>query len=109
MEATLIVSNVVANAALIGVAGFFTKRWMNRVDNTAIQTKSDLDEAAKTLAQNLKDTVKEHREEIKELSVDINGNLRGIYEQLRLANGRTAKLEGSIDSVKAVCAERHGK
>ena len=68
------------NAGLVGVAGYMVKRWMDKQEKAIDQRDRDL-----------------------------NHNLGGIYEQMRIANGRTAANEGNIQTIKALCAERHDK
>lgn len=98
MEATFVLQNLLGTGAMITVAGVLVNRWMNSVDRRA-----------EKIAADLRTTVQEHREEMKDLSKDINDNLSGIYEQLRKANGRTSKIESGLEAVKAVCEERHQK
>jgi hypothetical protein len=81
MEKTMfVVGNMAWNAGLVGLAGWLVKRW---VDKQESNTKANSD--------------------------DLHLNLNGIYEQLRIANGRTAANEGNIQTIKALCAERHEK
>jgi hypothetical protein len=68
------------NAGIVWIAGYMVKRWMDKQESN-------------TKASN----------------EDLHLNLNGIYEQLRIANGRTASTEGDIKAIKAVCAERHEK
>jgi hypothetical protein len=80
METTFVIGNMAWNACLVGVAGYLVKRWMDKQE-TSIKTNND----------------------------ELHLNLNGIYEQLRIANGRTAVSEGDIKTIRAVCAERHDK
>jgi hypothetical protein len=75
-----VVGNMAWNAGLVGVAGYLMKRWMDKQESSAEASNEDL-----------------------------RLSLNGIYEQLRIANGRTAESEGDIKAMKAVCAERHDK
>ena len=98
METTFVIQNLVGTGVMISVAGVLVNRWMSTVDKRA-----------EKLADDLKVTVREHRDELRALKTDLNDNLEGIYQQLRIANGRTAKLEGGLMVVEKVCAERHMK
>ena len=97
MEATLLISNIITNGAFIGTTAFFIKKWMDQKDR---------DDA--NIAKDLEKTVKDHKEELKANREQLDNGLKGIFDQLRIANGRTATLEGEVKAVKAVCAERHG-
>jgi len=109
MESVFVLQNLLGTGAMITVSGFLVNRWMNTVDKRAEQTKADLKAAAEKLAGDLRVVVMDHKDEIKTLTKDLNDNLEGIYQQLRLANGRTAKIEGGLLVIEKVCAERHGK
>ncbi|MFZ2809444.1 MAG: hypothetical protein WAZ60_23925 [Desulfosalsimonadaceae bacterium] len=109
METTFVIQNLLGTGAMITAAGVLVNRWMNTVDQRAEKTKADLDAAATKLAESLKEVITEHRDEIRILTKDLDDNLEGIYQQLRIANGRTAKIEGGLLAVERVCAERHGK
>jgi hypothetical protein len=90
-ESALLLSSIVSNGAFIGISAFFVKRWMDKVDASTEKIYRERKEDAASLAKDLRDTAKEHQ----------------IYNQLRIANGRTAKIEGGLQKVEAVCAERH--
>jgi hypothetical protein len=78
MEPSFVIGNIIWNTGLVAIVGVLAKGWMNRVEAT----------------------IKENRDE-------RTHQLEGIYNELKTANGRTAKIEGELKSVKAVCAERH--
>lgn len=106
METTFVVGNMAWNAGLVAVAGWLTKRWMDKVDARADRVHLKVEATAKEIADNLKESVSEHKAELKEQSEELTSNLAKIYDQLRVANGRTAKIEGKVDVQIAVCAER---
>jgi len=107
METAIVVGNIISNGAFIGATAFFVKRWMDRVDKNTEQIYIDRKADAKTLADDLRAATKEHQVEIKNTTEKLEGHLDRIYEQLRFANGRTAKIEGGLNTVREVCAERH--
>ena len=108
MEAALMASSILSNGAFIGVSAYFVKKWMDRKDAEADQARIDVRDAAKKLADDLKETVIEHKEEIKDTAHKLEGHLDRMYEQLKIANGRTAKIEGAVAVQRAICEERHG-
>lgn len=101
------IGTVAWNTGLVAIAGELTRRWMNGQEKKQEQNQLAIKDAADRLADDLKGTVTEHRQEIKEAYAFLSENLKGIYEQLRIANGRTSKIEGGLDTIKAVCSERH--
>ena len=87
METAFIVGNIVSQGVLASVAGILVKRWMDRVEKGLDQTREELRNNAALLAT----------------------QVEGVHVELKLANGRTAKLEGRIEVQKAICEERHDK
>jgi hypothetical protein len=87
MGTEILIANILSQTALLAVAIFFFKRWMDRVDET-------LKETAKQLQNN---------------AVALATQLESVHIELKLANGRTAKLEGKVEVQKAICMERHTK
>ena len=108
METAFVVGSLAWNTGLVSITGFLIKKWMDKQEAGVVQNREDTKESARNLADDLKDTVIEHRAELKASSDQLNDGLKEIYTQLRIANGRTAKLEGGLETVKAVCKERHG-
>jgi len=86
MDASVVWGNMVWNAGLVGVSAFFVKRWMDKIECTMAENKEERKESAKELA----------------------AQIESIHVEMKLANGRTAKLEGKIYAHQAVCDERHG-
>jgi hypothetical protein len=87
METSFLVGNVITQAGLVTIAGVLIKNWMNRVEKALDQTREELQNNAALLAT----------------------QVEGVHVELKLANGRTAKLEGKIEVQRAICEERHEK
>jgi len=87
METMFVVGNAAWNAGLVGVSAYFVKKWMDRVDKT----------------------IDQHKEELRNNAALLATQVEGVHVELRLANGRTAKLEGRMEVQKAVCSERHAQ
>lgn len=85
MDSVFVIGNAAWNAGLVGVSAYFVKKWMDRVDKTIDQQKEELRNNAAALAT----------------------QVEGVHVELKLANGRTAKLEGRLKVREALCAERH--
>jgi hypothetical protein len=84
MDLNVVYGNIIWNTALVGVAGFFVKKWINSVDSTATSNKN----IAVTTAAEIKEKI-EH-----------------IVDQMKVANGRTGKIEQNLAVQQAVCEER---
>lgn len=109
METAFVVGSLAWNTGLVTVTGYLIRKWMDKQEQGTEQNSADVKATAKKLADDLKITVTEHRAEIKAASDEMNEGLKEIYNQLRIANGRTSKIEGGLETVKALCQERHSK
>jgi hypothetical protein len=89
--------SIISNGVFVGTTAYFVKRWMDKTDAASAKTAADLQEA-----------VKAHQRESQAIRCQFEEGLDKIYDQLRIANGRTSKIEGELMKVEAVCAERHG-
>lgn len=87
VETVYLVGSVLSQAGVISVAGLMIKRWMDKVDSSLEKTQEELRNNAAALAT----------------------QVEGVHVELKLANGRTAKLEGKIEVQRAICEERHDK
>jgi hypothetical protein len=85
VETMFVVGNAAWNAGLVGFSAYFVKKWMDRVDKT----------------------IEQHKEELRDNAKLLTTQVEGVYIELRMANGRTAKLEGKMEVQKAICSERH--
>uniref|UniRef100_A0A6M3IZC0 Uncharacterized protein n=1 Tax=viral metagenome TaxID=1070528 RepID=A0A6M3IZC0_9ZZZZ len=94
METTIIMG--AWNTILVGIAAYMVKRWMDRQELTTKENKTDVIQM-----------IKENKDEVRQDAQDLNDTLNGIFSQLRIANGRTAALEGKVETMSAVCEERH--
>ncbi len=99
------------NTVLVAIAGAFAKRWMNRVESDRKEAQLEAKQATETTAKELKELNDGHRQEMKEqakeFTDDLTKHLDKIYNQMRIANGRTSALESNLNAVKEVCKERH--
>ena len=86
MDVSFVWGNMAWNAGLVAIAGVLIKRWMDRIEEAQRQSREERIDGMKALGN----------------------HMEGIYDQMRIANGRTAKLEGKIEVQRAICSERHG-
>jgi cytochrome c556 len=107
IETSLIISTILSNGAFIGVTAFFAKRWMDKTDKNTDQIYNYRKADAKTISDELKLVTREHQLDFKNTTDRLEANLNRIYDQIRIANGRTAKIEGGLETVRQVCAEKH--
>jgi hypothetical protein len=87
MEKLMLTAGIIGNVGAWGITWYFVKGWMKRME----------------------DETKKIRAEAKEDAVSLAGDLKGIYIELKLANGRTAKIEGRLETQIAICEERNKK
>jgi hypothetical protein len=87
MDKTVIIGNILTQVALVSITGYFIKRWMDRVDNTIDKTLGEIKSNAALLVT----------------------QIDSVHVELKLANGRTAKMEAKLEVRDALCKERHEK
>lgn len=102
-----VIGNMVWNAGLIGVVGFFIRKWISNIENTTKEASKELIKTAKELRTETKETAKELAHDTAEAAEVLNSKIERIYVELKTANGRTAKLEGEVIGQKALCVEKH--
>lgn len=96
METSFVIGNMAWNAGLVGVVGILFKRWMDKIEKQIEDNRQERIES-----------VEKYREGVKEEQVNLSRQLEGIYLELHTANGRTAKIEGRLETQIAVCEERN--
>jgi hypothetical protein len=89
METILVIGNMAWSAGLVTIAGYLGKRWMDRIESTISSNRT------------------EAKAERSESNINLSRQLEGIYIELRTANGRTAKIEGRLETQIAICEERN--
>lgn len=96
MMDNFVLGNMAWNAGIVAVAGFFIKRWIDKTDMATNNLASSQNIASNTSRQEIRDALDE-----------MSGKLEKVYIEIRLANGRTAKIENKIEIQMALCDERH--
>jgi hypothetical protein len=103
---------------LVGVAGYFVRRWMAVVENRGITnaanieanheiTKKHLAEFTAQTTQELKNAIHENRDEYRRSSSEIKDSIDKLSAHVATANGRTGKLEERIAVQIALCKQRN--
>lgn len=103
---------------LVGLAGFFVRRWMTVVENRGITnaanieanheiTKKRLAEFTAQTTQELKNAIHENRDEYRRSSSEIKNSIDKLSAHVATANGRTGKLEERIAVQIALCKQRN--
>lgn len=117
MESSYLIGGMAWNAGLVAIAGFFIKRWMNTMetkanvnaDNIAKQaewTSKELARFTATTTEDLKEAIKENRTEYNHKADNIIKSIDKLSDHMVVANGRTSKLEGRLETQIKLCEER---
>jgi len=105
--------NIIFNAGIVGVSFsvsvYFIKKWMNDVNTTAASNKKEALDRDQFLANSLKEDRESLTKELREYRENLNVGLNKIYDQMRIANGRTSKNEVGIAEVKSDVKNVNGK
>jgi hypothetical protein len=112
-----VTANVIVNGSVMlictGIVGFFIKKWINGVDINSSESRKELLEIIKEFKTENKDTFVEIKQQIKDNKNDREKGLDeikiltgDIFNQLRLANGRTGKIETGLAVQVEKCNER---
>jgi hypothetical protein len=100
-----IIGNAAINMGLVGAVLYFGKKWMASVETTAILNRNELKKDIKDNHDELKKEIKENCDEYKHGSERITASIEKLSEHVAIANGRTAKLEGKIETQEKLCSE----
>ncbi len=94
--------NALWNTGLLAVAAFFIRKWMSNIEDSNKLVHAE----AKAAADLASKVALASKDEAANTCVKIDESLERIYEQLKIANGRTAKLETAVEVQKVKCEER---
>jgi gas vesicle protein len=117
VEGSYLIGGMAWNAGLFAVAVFFIKRWMNAMEvkanvnaeNIAKQsdwTSKELAKFTATTTEDIKDVIRENRAEYNRRSDSIIQSIDKLSDHMAIANGRTSKLEGRLETQIRICEER---
>ncbi len=109
--------NIAVNAGMIGIVAYFIKKWMTETESTVKATASALSVITAQHSKEIAAVTEKNREEVKETAKQLSLNTKEtaqimihsidqLTDQVREANGRTAKNEIAIAVQAAKCAER---
>lgn len=113
-----VIGNMVWNAGLVAVAGFFVKHWMSQVENgrkinaekideDAQWTREQLSKTNERTTREIKEAIHENRMEYARQSSEIKESIDKLSDHVAVANGRTAKLETKVATQIALCQQRN--
>ena len=113
-----VIGNMVWNAGLVAVAGFFVKHWMSQVedgrkinaekiDEDAQWTREQLSKTNERTTREIKEAIHENRVEYARQSSEIKESIDKLSDHVAVANGRTAKLETKVATQIALCQQRN--
>jgi thiamine kinase-like enzyme len=97
------IGNMVWNAGLIGVIAFFIKHWMHNQELSSKEAREDLKKTTAETAATVRADLKEHRDHDAKRCDEIIQSINKLTEQVRVANGRTSKLETAVAVQKQHC------
>jgi hypothetical protein len=105
--------NVFLNGGVVitslSITGYFLNKW---IKDTAIAVKETADKLSMVTEQHSRDlaqVTEKNREEVKNTTKGIVNSIDKLADQVRIANGRTGKIETGLAVQLALCQERTSK
>ena len=113
-----VIGNMVWNAGLVALAGFFVKRWMGdvedgrktnakRIEEGTEWTRKELEKTNDRTTAEIKEAIHENREVYEKQSSEIKDSINALSAHIAVSNGRTGKLEERIAVQIALCKQRN--
>lgn len=114
----LVIGNMVWNAGLVALAGFFVRRWMGdvedgrktnakRIEEGTEWTRKELEKTNDRTTAEIKEAIHESREVYEKQSSEIKDSINALSAHIAISNGRTGKLEERIAVQIALCKQRN--
>lgn len=104
MQEVLIPIGLGFQVILVGVSGFFIRRWIVSVEKKGDCNTSEIKEKSEVLFH----TIERHRSERRQDIQRIVDSIDKLSDHVATANGRTSKLEIKLHTQMALCRERNG-
>ena len=113
-----VIGNMVWNAGLVALAGFFVRRWMGdvedgrktnakRIEEGTEWTRKELEKTNDRTTAEIKEAIHENREVYEKQSSEIKDSINALSAHIAISNGRTGKLEERIAVQIALCKQRN--
>lgn len=113
-----VIGNMVWNAGLVALAGFFVKRWMGdvedgrktnakRIEEGTEWTRKELEKTNDRTTAEIKEAIHANREVYEKQSSEIKDSINALSAHIAISNGRTGKLEERIAVQIALCKQRN--
>lgn len=113
-----VIGNIVWNAGLVALAGFFVRRWMGdvedgrktnakRIEEGTEWTRKELEKTNDRTTAEIKEAIHENRVEYARQSSEIKDSINALSAHIAVSNGRTGKLEERIAVQIALCQLRN--
>lgn len=113
-----VIGNMVWNAGLVALAGFFVKRWMGdvedgrktnakRIEEGTEWTRKELEKTNDRTTAEIKEAIHANREVYEKQSSEIKDSINALSAHIAVSNGRTGKLEERIAVQIALCKQRN--
>lgn len=114
----LVIGNMVWNAGLVALAGFFVRRWMGdvedgrktnakRIEEGTEWTRKELEKTNDRTTAEIKEAIHANREVYEKQSSEIKDSINALSAHIAISNGRTGKLEERIAVQIALCKQRN--
>lgn len=104
-----VIGNMVWNAGLIAIVGFFLRKWIGNIETSTKEAALELIKTARELRAETKETALALAAETLKEAGSLGLKIDHIYDELKTANGRMGKLETAVCVQKALCEEKHKK
>ena len=113
-----VIGNMVWNAGLVALAGFFVRRWMGdvedgrktnakRIEEGTEWTRKELEKTNDRTTAEIKEAIHANREVYEKQSSEIKDSINALSAHIAISNGRTGKLEERIAVQIALCKQRN--
>ena len=90
------IGNMAWNAGLVGIIGFFIKRFMDKTENRIDRNKEEAKKDNQEKHDDLKERIQANREFYHATYKDLKEDIKVISDLQKIANGRVSKLETNV-------------
>ena len=91
-----VIGNMAWNAGLVGIIGFFIKRFMDKTENRIDRNKEEAKKDNQEKHDDLKERIQANREFYHATYKDLKEDIKVISDLQKIANGRVSKVETNV-------------
>ena len=110
------IGNMAWNAGLVGIIGFFIKRFMDKTENRIDRNKEEAKKDNQEKHDDLKERIQANREFYHVTYKDLKEDIKVISDLQKIANGRVSKVETNVHDLDVsvrtqvkLCKQRNEK